>query len=101
MPAHSKRIDLSLVGKILARKEKADVFLFIPDRKAIRERPLVASPSAPETKLLVEICTVRIKRPMYQAFNHRSYQTTTLRRGSILVDYSNYAGHGVRFVRDA
>ena len=65
MPAHSKRIDLNLVGKILARKEKADVFLFIPDRKAIRERPLVASPSAPKAEPLVDICTIRIKRLMY------------------------------------
>jgi hypothetical protein len=65
MPAHSKRIDLGLVGKILARKEKADVLLFIPDRKAIRERPFVASPSTPEAELLVAIRAIRIKRPMY------------------------------------
>lgn len=65
MPAHSKRVDLNLVGKILARKEKADVFPFIPDRKAIRERPLVASPSAAEAELLIGIYTIRIKRPMY------------------------------------
>jgi hypothetical protein len=65
VPTHSKRIDLSLVGEILARKEKANVFLFIPDRKAILERPLVASPSAPEAELLIDICAIRIKRLMH------------------------------------
>jgi hypothetical protein len=65
VPTHSKRIDLSLVGEILARKEKADVFLFIPDRKAIPGRPLEASPSGPEAQLLIDIRTTLIKRLMY------------------------------------
>jgi len=99
MPVHSKRIDLGLVGKILPRKEKADVLLFIPDRKAIRERSLVASPSAPEAELLVEIRAIRIRRLMYQAFNHGSNQAATLRRGSIPIDYSRYSWHrGICYV---
>ena len=65
MPTLSKPIDVSLVGEILARKEKADVFLFIPDRKTIPERPLVASPSAPEAELLIDIYAIRIKWLMH------------------------------------
>ena len=65
MATPSKRIDVSLVGEILARKEKADVFLFIPDRKAVGERSFVIDPAQPEAELLVNICTVRIKRLMH------------------------------------
>ena len=65
MSAHSKRIDVSLLGEILARKQKTDVFLFIPDRKTISERPLVASPSGPKAKLLINICAICIKQVMF------------------------------------
>ena len=40
MPTRSKGIDVSLVGEILAREEKTDVFLFIADGKAIAEGSL-------------------------------------------------------------
>src|SRR5438093_8122331 len=92
MPTNSKRIDVSLVGEIFARKEKADVFLFIPDRKAIPERPLVANPSAPETEVLIDIGTVNVKRFILQALNHGLHERRVLLRRS-LADYSNDARH--------
>ena len=55
MSAYSKRIDVDLVREILAGKEKADVFLFIPDRKAVGERPFLIDPAEPETELLVDM----------------------------------------------
>src|SRR6266478_6834633 len=94
MAAHPKRIDVSLISKILTRKKKANVFLFIPDRKAIPKRPLVANPSAPEAELLVGICAIRIKRLMFEAFNHGLYHSRVLLRRS-LADYSNDARHSI------
>jgi hypothetical protein len=66
----SKRIDISLVGKILTGKEKADVFLFIPNRKTVGERSLVINPAEPKAEILVHIRTTCIKRFMHQAFGH-------------------------------
>ena len=79
MAAHPERSDINLVGKILTGKEKTNVSLFIPDRKAISERVLVASPPAPETDLLVDIDTLRIKRLVYEAFSHGLHQSIILR----------------------
>ena len=92
MPAHSKRIDVGPIGEILARKEKTDVFLFIPDREAIRERSLMASPSAPETEFLIDIRAICIKRFMHQAFGHGFHESIVILRRS-LADYSNDARH--------
>src|SRR5882724_7783995 len=92
MPTHSKRIDVSPIGEVLARKEKADVFLFIPNREAIPERSLVAGPSAPETEFLIGIRTICIKRFVHQAFGHGFHESIVILRRS-LADYSNDARH--------
>src|ERR1044071_7549137 len=92
MPTHSKRIDVSPIGEGLARKEKADVSLFIPNREAIPERPLVAGPSAPETEFLIDIRTICKKRFMHQAFGHGFHESIVILRRS-LADYSNDARH--------
>jgi hypothetical protein len=78
MPTRSKRVDVSLVGEILARKEKADVFLFVPDRKAVGERSFVIDPAQPEAEFFVNICTIRIKRFMHQTLNHRLHESMVL-----------------------
>jgi hypothetical protein len=96
--AHSKRVDVSLVGEILTQKEKADVFLFIPDRKTIPECPPVASPSAPETEFLIEVYAIAIKRLMSQAFNHGLHDSIVL-LGWSLAYYSNDARH-MKFMVD-
>src|SRR4030095_11183562 len=70
VPAHFQGVDFSLIGEILARKEKADIFLLIPNRKAIPERSLVTSPSAPEAELVIDICAIRVKRLPPPACNH-------------------------------
>ena len=95
MPTRFKRIDVSLVGEILARKQKADVFLFVPDRKTIPERPLVTSPSARETELLIDICAAHVKRLMRHALNHGVNHRAPLCRRSVFTDYSNDARHTV------
>src|SRR6266480_1665860 len=92
MPAHSKRIDVSPIRGILARKKKADVFLFIPDRKAIVEGSFVTSPPTPETELLINISAIRIKRLVLQTFNHGLHERRVLLRRS-LADYSNDTRH--------
>jgi hypothetical protein len=92
VPTRSKRIDVSLVGEILARKEKTDVFPFIPDREAICERSLMASPSALETEFLIDIRAICIKRFMHQAFGHGFHESIVILRRS-LADYSNDARH--------
>jgi hypothetical protein len=92
VPTFSQRIDVSGVGKIFTGKEKADIFLFVPDRKAIGERSLVIDPAEPEAKLLIDIHAIHVKRLMHQAFNHGLHQSIKLLRWS-LADYPNDARH--------
>ena len=92
MPTCSKRIDVSLVSKILARKKKADVLLFIPDRKAIPELSLVANPSTPETEFLINVRAIHVKRFVLQALNHGVHERSVLIRGP-LADYCNDTRH--------
>jgi hypothetical protein len=78
MPTRSKRVDVSLVGEILARKKKADVFVLIPDWKAVGERSFVIDPAEPDAKLPVDVFTIPIKRLMHQAFKHRLRESMVL-----------------------
>src|SRR5215510_2395204 len=92
MATRSKRIDVSLIGEVLARKKKADIFLFIPDRKTILECSFVANPSAPEAEFLINVRAIRVKRFVLQALNHGDHERRVLTRESP-ADYTNDARH--------